>query len=160
MSWGLASADFDNDGAYDDGTGVNPAYSWSSPNTYTIWIKAIDSVGKNDTDSAQVTISKRNTAPNKPSTPVGQESGKTKTEYTFSSSAKDLDGDKIYLVFNWGDGTTSGWLGSFTSGTTQDYQHDRKDLPLVFRSGRAGGHAKECCGNTKAGAFPLGRRNA
>jgi hypothetical protein len=29
----------------------------------------------------------------------------------------------------------------------------QQDLPLVFRSGRAGGYAKECCGNSKAGAF-------
>ena len=54
--------------------------------------------------------------PNKPSTPTGEASGKIRVEYTYTSSAIDPDNDPIYYVFNWGDGTDSGWLGPVDSG--------------------------------------------
>jgi hypothetical protein len=36
----------------------------------------------------------------------------------FSSSSTDPDMDKIYLLFDWGDGKSSGWLGPYESGTS------------------------------------------
>ena len=115
--------DLDNDGAYDDAVGVNPTKIWSSVGSYTIKIKVTDSLGTNATDSAQVTVSKRNTAPNKPSAPTGPTSGKTNKELTFSSGAVDTDGDKVSLLFDWGDGNTSGWIGPFNSGTSHNATH-------------------------------------
>jgi hypothetical protein len=115
--------DFDNDGSYDDGVGTNPTNSWNSAGTYPIKIKVVDSLGTNDTDSAQVTITTPNTPPNKPSTPTGPVSGKTGKQLTYSSNAVDTDGDQVYLMFDWGDGNTSGWLGPFNSGTSHNASH-------------------------------------
>jgi len=55
-------------------------------------------------------------APNKPSKPYGTASGSPGTMYTYSSSTTDDEGDQIYYIFDWGDGTDSGWKGPFSSG--------------------------------------------
>jgi hypothetical protein len=56
--------------------------------------------------------------PLKPSVPNGPPSGNVGTEYTYTSSTTDPDGDKLYYLFDWDDGTTSGWIGPFNSGST------------------------------------------
>jgi len=56
--------------------------------------------------------------PNTPSTPSGPSTGYTGTSYTYSTSATDPDGDQVYYKFDWGDGTNSGWVGSYNSGQT------------------------------------------
>jgi len=56
-------------------------------------------------------------APNKPSKPNGPASGTPGTMYNYSSSTTDDQGDQIYYLFDWGDGTDSGWKGPFPPGT-------------------------------------------
>jgi len=56
-----------------------------------------------------------NTQPNKPSKPAGTPSGKIKREHTYSSMTIDPNGDTIYYLFDWGDGTDSGWVGPYNS---------------------------------------------
>jgi hypothetical protein len=56
-------------------------------------------------------------APNKPSKPQGPSSGTPGSTYTYSSSTTDDEGDQIYYLFSWGDGSDSGWKGPFPSGT-------------------------------------------
>jgi len=114
--------DVDNDG-YDDGVGVKLNKSWSTANTYTIRLKVTDSRGINATTSATIIISEPNTAPNKPSTPTGETSGRTKKAYDFSSGATDPESDQVSLLFDWGDGNNSGWLGPFNSGTLHNASH-------------------------------------
>ena len=48
-----------------------------------------------------------NDLPNKPETPNGSTEGKIGTEYTYTSSAIDPDGDQVKYYFNWGDETCS-----------------------------------------------------
>ena len=61
--------------------------------------------------------------PDKPSKPSGSTSGKAGTEYTYTSSTTDPDGDQIYYWFDWGDGTNSGWIGPLASGATGSAKH-------------------------------------
>lgn len=55
-------------------------------------------------------------SPNTPSTPNGPTNGVVGTEYTFYTTTTDPEGDQIYYLFDWGDGTDSGWLGPHNSG--------------------------------------------
>ena len=57
-----------------------------------------------------------NNRPIIPYTPTGPLNGKINTEYTFFSSSIDVDNDHIFYLFDWGDGSNSGWLGPFDSG--------------------------------------------
>lgn len=61
--------------------------------------------------------------PDKPSRPMGPELGIWYVNYSYSSTTTDPDGDQIYYRFNWGDGSTSGWLGPYASGQTGTGYH-------------------------------------
>jgi len=63
-----------------------------------------------------LTIGEKSQPPEKPATPTGQSSGKINTEYTYTTSTTDPDGDKISYMYDWGDGTFSGWVGPYNSG--------------------------------------------
>jgi len=62
-------------------------------------------------------------APNKPIKPSGPTSGKIGTSYTYSTSTTDPNGDQILYKFDWGDETTSGWIGPYISGQTVTASH-------------------------------------
>lgn len=57
-------------------------------------------------------------APNKPRKPSGPTNGESGTSYTYSTSTTDPEGDDVYYLFDWGDGSDSGWLGPYSSGET------------------------------------------
>lgn len=74
----------------------------------------------------EIPASPPSTSPNKPSTPVGPGSGKVGSSYNYSSSTVDPDGQDVSLLFNWGDGTSSGWLGPYASGALVTAGHSGK----------------------------------
>jgi hypothetical protein len=59
-----------------------------------------------------------NICPNVPVKPIGPSTGKINEEQLYLTSTIDLDGDKIFYLFDWGDGNYSEWLGPFNSGET------------------------------------------
>ncbi len=70
-----------------------------------------------------LTIAGKSQPPKKPNPPEGPPSGKAGTEYTYEATATDPDGDQIYYLFNWGDGTDSGWIGPHDSGEACSATH-------------------------------------
>jgi hypothetical protein len=56
---------------------------------------------------------------NPPNIPIitGPNHGTPGIEYTFCINISDPDNDTLYVLWNWGDGTSSEWLGPYTSGT-------------------------------------------
>lgn len=64
-----------------------------------------------------------NKAPNKPSRPQGPSSGKAGHTYSYSSSTTDANLDRLYYLFDWGDGSTSDWLGPYFSGQIVNASH-------------------------------------
>jgi len=69
-----------------------------------------------------VTVTSENGAPDKPVTPSGQGSGKVNVEYTYTTTTTDPDGNQVYYLWDWGDGTQSEWLGPFASGAQANAQ--------------------------------------
>ena len=43
--------------------------------------------------------------------------------YTFTTSTTDPDNDPLLYEFDWGDGSTSGWVGPFASGSPGSASH-------------------------------------
>lgn len=111
------------------GQTITVTHRYGNPGTYKIKVKAEDVHGKDSDYSLEktITITKPNSAPNKPSCPSGPNRGKQGQLYTYSSTATDPDGDKIYFFFEWGDGTNSGWQGPYNSGYTLSLQHTWPD---------------------------------
>jgi len=65
-----------------------------------------------------LTIGEESQAPNKPDRPNGETNGGTGTEYTYTTLTIDPDGDDLHYLFDWGDGSFSGWVGPYASGAT------------------------------------------
>ncbi len=61
-------------------------------------------------------ITLENLPPDKP-TIDGPNTGSPGTEYTYCIIASDPDDDRLYVKWDWDDGTGSDWLGPFISGT-------------------------------------------
>ena len=62
-------------------------------------------------------------APAKPSKPAGPSLGIWHVEYTYTSSTTDPNGDQIMYLFDWDDGSNSGWLGPYSSGQVVSAKH-------------------------------------
>jgi outer membrane protein assembly factor BamB len=114
--------------------GGNPEYSWlwdfgdgntstlQNPiNTYTNsgdYIVTLTIIDNNNDDSVDETSS-HITINIPPNTPIlnGPTEGKTGIEYSYNiPEAIDPDEDNIYVYWDWGDNTSSGWLGPYFSG--------------------------------------------
>jgi outer membrane protein assembly factor BamB len=68
-----------------------------------------------------------NYPPEKPKKPSGPTEGEVGENYTFSTYTTDPDGDRVYYMWDWGDGSNSGWLGSFNSGEVAKASHSWVD---------------------------------
>jgi hypothetical protein len=62
-------------------------------------------------------------APIKPTKPEGTESGNIGTQYTYSTTGYDLEGHNLFYWWEWGDGSNSGWLGSYPHGQQVNASH-------------------------------------
>ena len=61
--------------------------------------------------------------PHTPDAPDGPSQWIINVDSIFSTSTIDPNGDSIYYLFDWGDGTFSKWLGPYTSGQTVEEEH-------------------------------------
>ena len=64
-----------------------------------------------------------NNPPGKPEKPIGPNSGKPGSACTYATFSVDPDGDRIYYMFDWGDGNESEWLGPYESGELVTVSH-------------------------------------
>jgi len=95
---------------------------WDEPGIYEVQVKAKDNHGAISDFSGITTIELyENHPPNQPITPVGQTNGRSGNEYIYETRSFDKDdtyGDVLYYKWDFGDGTTSEWLGPFESNQT------------------------------------------
>jgi hypothetical protein len=94
--------------------------------TYKIWVNATDPTGSGLYTRKWYTFTtqqQQNVPPNKPNKPSGTASGKINTVYTYTTSTTDPNGDQVYYMWDWGDGTQSNWLGPYNSGVTISTTH-------------------------------------
>jgi hypothetical protein len=96
-------------------------WTWSAaPGSYRAVVQGCTYFG----DPAQMFKSPSpSDAPAQPSKPVGKTLGIWNVEYTYSSTTTDPNSDDIYYLFDWNDGTTSGWVGPYSSGVTGVASH-------------------------------------
>jgi hypothetical protein len=82
--------------------------------TYYFAAKAYNDSGTESSYSAELvhTINAQNSIPDIPSRPSGPTGGYIQTNYSFSTTGSDPDGDLLEYRFDWGDGGISGWGGA------------------------------------------------
>ena len=94
--------------------------------TYKVWVNATDPTGSGLYTRKWYTFTtqqQQNVPPNKPNKPSGTASGKINTVYTYTTSTTDPNGDQVYYMWDWGDGSQSSWLGPYNSGVTINTTH-------------------------------------
>ncbi len=64
-----------------------------------------------------------NNPPETPSAPNGPDTGVINMQYTFTATTTDPEEEQVSYLFDWGDGTTSDWVGPFDSGMPGSAQH-------------------------------------
>jgi len=82
---------------------------WHNETPYVL----IDNI---DIELQNTTFPPTNVPPDTPQKPSGTTSGEIGTLYPYTSQTMDKDGDQIYYLFDWGDGTQSEWIGPYPSG--------------------------------------------
>jgi hypothetical protein len=123
--------DWDGDNVVDEWTGfypsgeiVNTSHIWNYEGIYNVKVKAQDEKGGESGFSSPLTVHIiSNNPPNKPTVPSGSTAGVPGISYSYSTSTVDPDGDKVYYMFNWDDGTEPEWEGSFESGSSVSFSH-------------------------------------
>jgi hypothetical protein len=78
-----------------------------------------------------------NTPPEKPHQPTGTPSGKTGKEYSYTTNASDMNGDRLWYLWKWGDGNESGWIGPYPSGdpcTTSYSWSEKGDYEITVKA--------------------------
>jgi hypothetical protein len=64
-----------------------------------------------------------NKPPHTPESPSGNNQGTPGEEYSYSTSTIEPDGDRVYYLFDWGDGSDSDWIGPKNSGEIASATH-------------------------------------
>jgi len=110
-------------GPYPSGVSATASHAWSSPGTYMVRGRARDIYHATSNWSVPLPVVILNNHP--PSTPTisGETHGLKGIRYLYKFLATDPDGDTISYSIDWGDNTTSGWLGPYASGTQVEVRH-------------------------------------
>ena len=66
--------------------------------------------------------------PPEPPTVDGPAAGKPEKEYEYTAITTDPEGDQIFYLFDWGDETSTDWLGPFDSGQVTTASHAWSEL--------------------------------
>jgi len=110
-------------GPYSSGHSASGTKAWSAPGTFSVRAKAKDINGV--TSAWSTTLLVTIVIDQAPTTPVitGPDEGKPGTPYLFTFTSTDPDGDALDYWVEWGDNTTSDWVGPYASGSPAAITH-------------------------------------
>jgi hypothetical protein len=110
-------------GPFDSGVVGVGSHVWTELGTYDVKVKARDvwGAGSKWSDPLAVTITDNN-IPTIPEV-TGPAEGVPGDEYLYNFVSEDLDGHTVSYFIDWGDNTTSGWLGPYIQGTMIHLTH-------------------------------------
>jgi hypothetical protein len=114
--------DWDNDGVYDEShTTPTATHIWTSPGGFPVTLQVTDDTGITARKTRTVNIVDQ--PPVQP-TINGPANGTVNHSYAFSAGPiTDPEGDSMYIMWAWGDGTTTDWLGPYASGQIISMSH-------------------------------------
>jgi len=110
-------------GPYVSGQTVSATHAWSAIGTYNVKVKAKDTNGATSDWSQPLTVTILSNNPPETPTMTGPGSGIPGNTYLFAIQTTDPNGDDVFYFVEWGDDTTSGWLGPYASGAQTTISH-------------------------------------
>jgi hypothetical protein len=110
-------------GPYPSGTQVTVAHTWNVPGIFSVRAKAKDASHIGRTWSNTINISIVTNHPPDTPTITGTAKGIPGETYLYKFVTTDSDNDNVLYLIDWGDNTTSGWLGPFESGAEKPASH-------------------------------------
>ncbi len=127
FDWSIQCSNGQTSSGTDDSNGTKslPLSNLAASMEYVVWVNATDHLDGNLTTRAWFTFTtvEENLPPEKPETPTGWTEGRLHVIYSYNSTTVDLNGDQIWYLFDWGDGSDSGWIGPFESGAVVTANH-------------------------------------
>ena len=112
---------------FQSGESVLISHTWNSTGLYYVQVRAQDEKGALSVFSEPlqvIIVSRENDPPEKPSIPLGPKFGRSDISYTFGAVANDPNGDRIWYLWDWDDGTNTSWIGPFNSGQPCNVSHN------------------------------------
>jgi len=120
IDWGDTSGWF---GPYASGEPITVSHFWSAPGTYQILGRARDIYHALSNWSVPLTVVILNDHPPNSPTISGESHGRKGIPYLYKFLSTDSDGDDISYYIDWGDNTSTGWLGPYASGSQVNVRH-------------------------------------
>ena len=102
---------------------MHAEHNWTTNGVFNIRVKVRDGHQEESDWSPSLTVEIINHPPNKPETPYGETSARVGEECMYGASASDPDGHMMYYLFDFGDGSDSGWLGPFNNNSYGTVRH-------------------------------------
>jgi len=120
IDWGDSSGWF---GPHASGEPVTVSHIWADPGTYQVFGRARDIYHTLSNWSVPLTVVILDDHPPSAPTISGESHGRKGIPYLYKFLATDSDGDDISYYIDWGDNTSTGWLGPYASGTQVNVRH-------------------------------------
>jgi hypothetical protein len=110
-------------GPFSSGAPATASHAWTSPGTYLVQARARDIFHATSNWSVPLTVVILNDHPPSSPTLTGETHGHKGIPYFYKVLATDPDGDDISYYIDWGDNSSSGWLGPYASGAQVTAHH-------------------------------------
>jgi hypothetical protein len=110
-------------GPYSSGQTGTGSHNWTVLGTYNVKVKARDIWGAGSIWSEPLVVTITDNTPPEIPEITGPTEGKPGNEYLFNLQTTDGEEQNIYYFVDWGDNTTTGWLGPYVSGTQIHVTH-------------------------------------
>jgi eukaryotic-like serine/threonine-protein kinase len=100
----------------------NPIHTYTSLGEYSVSLTVTDNQGTVATDDTSVFIEVPNSPPASPEV-SGIGVGKRDVLYEYNISSTDVNNDSVSYFVDWGDNSTTGWIGPYLSGNVVMQSH-------------------------------------
>jgi hypothetical protein len=103
-------------GPYTSGQTGTGSHVWTTLGVYNVTVRAHDIFGATSPKSEPLIVTITDNTPPLPPTITGPHQGAPGNSYRFDFQTTDPQEQNIWYFVDWGDNTTSGWLGPYVSG--------------------------------------------
>ena len=92
----------------------NPIHTYTDVGNHTVILTVTDNEGNITNDTTWTKVQATNDPPEKPIID-GRKNGEPHQHYDYTFISTDLEDNPIWYYIDWGDNTSTGWLGPYTS---------------------------------------------